>query len=190
MTNWTVLCPGPSLRRVQPEEFYADGPVVAVNNAILAPLPADFWCCLDPPRKFEQIWRKLSILERKNLATVWCRERSAPGWQELHFRVWPFAETEQEFRAQNLPHVRERTTTMLNLTMLATISRCIGLGASHVDVFGCDMAGASYAFGADQDNRAPEVWRDRWSQEPQILAIALQEWKQCGTTVSFRQPPT
>ena len=189
-STWTVLAPGPSLRRLKAEDIYANGPIVCVNNAALAPLPRDFWCCLDPIKKFEQIWKPLEIHERKALGLVWCRERQAPAWQEHHLRVWAFAETETEFREQNLKGIRTPTVSMMNLTILTAISRCIGLGAARVELFGVDMAGEQHSHGADPDGRTRSAWPVRWKQEEKVFDLAMKEWRSLGVDVVRREPPT
>lgn len=190
MTNWTVLAPGPSLRRLREEHVFADGPIVAINLAVLAPLRADFWCVLDHPLKMAQVYERLPCHDRKRLPVLWCREAEVVHWHDRHVRCMPFASLEHDFVAQNLPMWRGKAPcSLLGRTITATISRCIGLGASHVDVFGCDMAGHQHAFGADPDNRASSAWDQRWKDEPEVFKAAQSMWSK-HATVALRQPPS
>lgn len=190
MTFWTVLAPGRSLRRVSAPQLKAEGPIIAVNNAALSGLPFDFWCALDVPRKFEQIWLKLPADQRREHAPLWCRPSTAVGWRELGFRCWTFAELEEDFRRENLPLARhERKTSMLNLTILATITRCIGLGATRIQCWGVDMEGSSHSHGRDPETgRSPAVWRERWSHETRVWDLANSEWRSAGTEVVRMMP--
>lgn len=189
MTTWTVLAPGPSLRLVRPEDLYADGPIVAINLAVLSPIRSDFWCCLDNAKKFEQVWGPLTLAQRKQLPVVWCRGQHAIHWREFGVRCWTFAERAEDFVAENLRGIGKPRFSPFHITILATISRCIGLGASHVDVFGCDMVGREHAFGADPDNRAVVHWDHRWRTEQDVLKVAIEDWARCGTTIALRRPP-
>lgn len=187
--TWSVLATGPSLRRVRPEDL-AEGPVVALNLAVLSPLPRDFWCCLDGHLKFEQVWGPLKFEQRRReLPLLMCTETAAPHWQALGIRCWPFPATEAGFRHQNLRASRANTFPVFHITILAAISRCVGLGAKRVDVWGCDLAGHEHAYGTDPDkHRTKEVWHGRWAGEQEILATAIKEWEQCGTEVHLRAP--
>lgn len=189
MSAWTVLATGPSLRRLRPEHVDATGPIVAINLAVLSPVRADFWCCLDNASNFKQVWLERSYAERKALPVVWCRAQQAIDWREAGMRCWTFPELPSDFIAENMPAMREVRFSVFHITILATISRCIGLGAKHVDVFGCDLAGREHAFGKDPSNRSAGNWDQRWREELETMTLAIEDWKKIGTTVSLRSPP-
>jgi len=182
---WTVLAPGPSLKGLVKSDIEAEGPIVACNTAALSPLPRDFWSCLDPPRKFEQVYGGFEPMERPILGLVWCRHRQVPKWRDLGFRTWSYPETEEDFRAAYLPRAK-KLVTMTNLTITATISRCIGLGARRVILYGVDMGKVGYSYGGDPTNRPASAWPARWKEESKIFDLAMQEWRSLGVEIDRR----
>lgn len=184
-STWTILAPGPSLQRLTPADLKTTGPIVAINNAGMSTLPRDFWSCLDPPSKFRQIWEPLPIQDRPKLGLIWCRANQAPAWEAKGLRTWPHPESEVNFRAKYLPGIK-RTTPMLNLTILATISRCIGEGATKILLYGCDMDGAGHCHGDDPDNRPKSAWPRRWDKEREVFGMAMKEWESTGVVIERR----
>lgn len=184
---WTVLASGPSLALLRPETFVPEGPVVALNNAAHSDLPFDFWCCQDPPRKFEAVYERMSQLERRRFALVWCRDTQTKHWHERGFRTWPHPRDEAGFRAKYLPGSR-RVQTMVGLTVTTAISRCIGQGAKKVVVYGVDMNGTAHGFGPDPDKRALVVWHQRWKTERVNWERAVREWTALGVEIERKQP--
>lgn len=198
MTTWTVLANGHSLANVRVKDIDTNGPVVAVNSAVLrcyfhatsklgspSALPIDFWCANDPPRKHEQVWAALTHEQRRLLPVLWCKEKTASVWEERHVRTWPGPETEQAFRRWALPGVRRRTN-MMSLTITTAITRCIGHGATRIVLFGVDMAGRGYAHGYDSEDRAERAWDARWKHERNVFELAAQEWAERGVEVVRR----
>ena len=185
---WTVLAPGPSLKQVSLKHLEGGGPVVAINMAVLSPLHKDFWSCQDPARKFENVWQPLSLEERFSLPLVWCRGRSSLEWNNAGIRTWAHPDKEAEFREAFLPGgVKETHTT--NLTILSTISRCIGHGAKKIILYRCDMVGVGYSFGVDSSNRNNAQWSSRWSNEPNTFQKMAKEWASRGVEIDRRSPP-
>lgn len=189
MTVWTVLANGPSLSKVSPDDLDGGGPVVAVNTAIFTRdrLPIDFWSVGDPPRKMAQVWEPLDLPLRARLPVVWCREKQAPNWHKFGIRAWPHPELEAEFRRFAIPRVRQRTM-MMNLTITATVTRCIAHGAKKILLFGVDMTGHGYSYGTDALQRAGSLWDKRWKSERTTFELAAAEWADAGVEVVRRRP--
>lgn len=183
--TWTVLCPGPGLSVLTPQSFKPSGPVVAVNVAVFAPLPMDFWSALDPPVKFEQVWGELSPAERRQLPVMWCRQNQVDNWQRIGVRTWHHPDLEKDFIAQNMPRLKggKALTPMLHLSVLSTVTRCIGLGATRIEIWGADMQSSGYAYGQDTTGRTKQVWSQRWKTEPQSWSKAYRSWKEYGVEV-------
>lgn len=179
---WTVLAPGPSLAEADLSRI--NGPTVGLNLAVLSPHRLDFWACQDPPQKFETVWGTMSKDQRIQAPVVWCMDRNTKAWNDLGFRVWPHPDAEPEFRSWAGLPVANKSCNMLGLTILASISRCIAHGATQVNVYGCDMAGTGYAYGADRRNRTLGSWNSRWVAEVGTFDNAVAEWAQRGVTVT------
>ena len=186
MTVWSILAPGPSLALWSHETFQAKGPVVAVNNAVLSPLPSDIWCCQDPPAKFNAVWA-LMPPEARRRTLVWCRESLREAWEELGMRVWSHPVSETEFQAEFVANPVKVHYTSLTIT--TAMARVIGMGAERVELYGCDMTGDHYAYGNDNRNRAPKVWQARWQDEPRTFDLVVQQWEALGIKVVRMNPP-
>lgn len=180
MSTWSILAPGPSLAAVRDSDL--QGPVVAINTAVLAPLRVDVWSALDPPHKFTQI-----LVRDEPLPVLWCKERQAKAWAKHGVRTWAYPDIEEDFRARFLPRTKPTFYT-LNLTIFATISRAVGEGASVVRVFGADMDGAGYAYGVDMMDRDARQWAQRWRDEQKVWDLAEREWSAHGARIDRPKP--
>lgn len=183
VTVWSVLAPGPSLAKWTRSTFKVDGPVVAVNNAVLAPLPVDFWCCQDIAPKFEPIWSKWPKDDRSLGPVIWCKGHHAHKWADLGFRVWTHPDPEVLFKSTyKIPS--EPKVGFVNLTITTAIGRAAGHGAKHIKVYGMDMAGVGYGYGQDlQRNRKPKAWPGRWKGEKPIMDNVLKIMEKMGVKV-------
>jgi len=175
MKDWTIIAPGPSLKLLTKEEFQPRGPVVAINNAILSGLPADFWALQDVPVRFEHTWVHLSLEERKNSPLIWCRDVNEARWRELGFRTWGHPDSEENFRAEYVHSAAKVCYT--HLTLLTAIARAVALGARYISLYGVDMAGVGYSYGIDYINRIASHWPIRWIDEKKVFGIARQQWE-------------
>jgi len=174
METWTILAPGPSL----PIQGTAKGPIAAINNAILAEWPVDFWFCKDQPIQHVETMIRLvkeGRFDRFNSTLLCCPEDQVQFWEPLGMRIWPYSNINHVFCEQNLGKIPD--VRMLDITITSAISRCIGLGATTIDLYGCDMAGTGYAIGEDADSRSEEAWKDRWTYEQEIFQKALAVWE-------------
>lgn len=189
MTTWTVLANGPSLAKINSWDLGGGGPIVAVNTAVLAAnrLPIDFWSVGDPPIKMGQVWEPLSVKQRAQLPVVWCREHLAFNWNKLGVRAWHHPNLEDDFRTWAFDSEHTRTTSLMNLTVTTTVSRCIAHGATKVILFGVDMEGVRYSVGSDPNNRSEKAWRHRWGLEKRTFELATQEWDAAGVEVVRRR---
>ena len=185
MADWTVLAPGPSLKKWDQDTYVAKGPTVAVNNAILSPLPYDIWCCQDPPVKFKHVIEAMPREERvKKL--IWCKQNQEESWRTLGFRTWGHPASEVEFQGLYVPSPLRMHYTSLTIT--TALARVIGMGAYHVALYGCDMAGAGYSYGNDNRSRDDKAWQGRWRSEKQIVMKAIDHWRSAGVAIELRTP--
>jgi hypothetical protein len=155
----------------------AEGPVVAVNNAALADWPIDFWCCQDPPVNFQSVMLKLfdeKRISRLDDILVWCPSDQTDFWLP-QFRVWPHSNINHKFCEENLGEVPD-DVRMTDLTITAAISRCIGLGATKIHLYGCDMSGKGYSVGRDACKRDKKAWEARWVKEREVFKKAVKVW--------------
>ncbi len=186
VSDWTLLCPGPSLKLYPLRTFEAAGPVVAINNAVLTDLPVDIWCCQDPPAKFAAVHALFDADKRRSLL-VWCRAKQEATWRGLGYRTWGHADSEIQFKSDHV--VTPGKLSYSGLTVTVALSRIIGLGAHHVMVYGMDMAGQGYAYGHDNRTRDAKAWNLRWAGERTTVQVALQQWRKMGVVIDCRTAP-
>ena len=186
MEIWTILAPGPSLRRLTLDRFNPPGPVLALNNAALSPLPKDFWMMQDPCHRWEHVWSRMDQGLRRYGPVIWCKGGQAPKWREKGFRAWPHPDSEADFRSRfRVPDIK---FTWTSLTITSAICRAIGEGAGRLEIWGCDMAGSEYAFGKDNRSRPPTSWGARWKDEVGTFNRAKDAWEAEGIPITLRFP--
>lgn len=189
MSNWTLLAPGPSLRMWSVDTMFLDGPVVAINNAILAPIPIDFWICQDPAAKFQSLWETMDPDRRRSIL-VWCKYRHEDAWKKLGFRTWGHPDTETEFQQEFVPSAPSRCAYG-GLTATAALARMVGNGATYIRVYGMDLEGIGYGYGIDNRSRQDAQWSARWKHETSVMERLIEGWKQQGVIIArMTAPPT
>jgi hypothetical protein len=137
----TILCPGPSLARVTALD-HPSWVLLAINDAMNHPLAAHatWWCALD-------LWTK--PLPRHapmgGMVTSWV------AIEEGQARLVPYPCS----RFDQHPKARGTATTLP-----AALWWCAFLGASEVQLVGCDMAGtANYSGEHNPEGRHAQRWR-------------------------------
>ena len=135
--HWTILCPGPSLWKLDAIEV--PGPVVAVNLAIEHPTEADYWCVNDGAPTHKRIWEGLSWQECNEFPIVW--SLWPEGFVKLGFRVHPTGGGQWFHKKMPFPVRRE---CYINPTTATAIGRTLMHNPSEVTIYGCDMEGDGY----------------------------------------------
>jgi hypothetical protein len=189
--HWTLLAPGPSLARLRVPDLEAipnpKGPVVAVNNAILCPVPIDYWCAQDPPSAFEHVWKRVPIEKRVWQPVVWCPDEFQAAWSRLGYRTLshPNDESFVSFLRRRAPLPRFHYQ---GFTIFTALARMYGMGASQIMVFGCDMANVGYGFGVDTRGRSAQEWLGRWTHERELFEVLKTGLEAAGTKVWLATP--
>lgn len=164
-----VACPGPSLSAVGELEGYEA--VLAVNGAAQC-VASTHWVFLDNGcwRKYKPIGQPVICTSR--LVRVVLARRSP----ELN--DWAFVDALFEDQ-RNTINRSIRWSCFSSPTALVVAQH---LGATSIDVFGCDMQGTSDCFGSELDaiHRQP----DRWKDELAIWEATANELRSVGIEVT------
>jgi hypothetical protein len=157
--NFTILSAGPSFWGVRKSDLL-DGPVVAINAAILAidwldidvDLPSDL-----PGIDGVQVWG------RKRYQRSW--RKAGVGREQM---VW-------------LPPWKSGVCPSC---IVHAINKCVSLGATHIKVLGCDMRGGGSA--CRGFTKEEEPWqRRRWRVEAIMLRACIAYAEGAGCVVDL-----
>ena len=185
--EWDILCSGPSLEHLDPDEFRPVGPVVAVNYAVLAPVKVDFLCALDPPTAF-----KLEFFRNLPEVVVMCPERHVEDWREIGLRTWQFPDAEDHFREMLIPK-RCPDVDMASYTMTSmfpALGMAIHCGARILNIYGADMAGNDgFTAGIEVEKKSEKASDRRWALQREQLNEIQSHWEaDPGVEFNFTQP--
>jgi hypothetical protein len=174
VTTWSVLCPGPSLRLWNYSNFEVDGPVIAINSAILAPLAVDIWSCVDGPKKLKRYVEGWSAKRRREMIVWSYSEGRSEAWGDLGFpcNVWSPRE--------------------ISKTVVVTLMRLAWIGVESVRLYGCDMEGEGYSYGEDLTLpicRTGDRWGDRWPRERMLVDRQVGRMLAANIQVAYRSHP-
>lgn len=180
--TWNVLCPGPSLSRLQPSRGRIS---VAVNSAIFSPHAAQFWAVQDDPEHFAAKASDFFKRAHSELPIVWCREEMAAKWRELGYPVWPHPTWEADFR-KAFPILRPPNPPNFEyqgLTSVMAMVRAASCGATTIQLYGCDLEGRGYSFGKDYRKRPNEDWDSRWELERKTMEVFFADMERRGIQI-------
>lgn len=147
-TDWTIISGGVSRASLGFDDLL-EGPVVAINRAVDAPVLIDIWSVWDTPGLIPTP----SILPR----AVWVSELYAKVWAKRH------PETEVVVSDLGPPLVRGGKVPS---TLEFSIETAIRLGGQRIRVLAADMEGD---WGA-----SPEKEWDRWPYERERMALVVE----------------
>jgi hypothetical protein len=184
-----VLLEGPSIRELDVNDLM-DGPVVAVNRAILLSdrIPIDCWATVDQPSNLwgtckEHLHPETTLFTSGNNLSMW---EDLIG-DEVYQRMYSWNPTymgatdddpEGFFDCDGRPPLMP--TIFHVLPWLSFLE-----GTEHVRLFGCDMRGAGAALG-DQEPFTEEGhagWKFRWDVERRMLALSTKKFRERGQRI-------
>jgi hypothetical protein len=149
MTRVAIACPGPSLLHTWQEPDVCD-PVLAINGA--AALVACDWWCVGDAEVLSWYPQVIPLIGVYHQDTWWRRfRRDLIACHEMHW---------DEIRCEP-PHHGSHWST----TLPAAIALAARLGATHVDLYGCDWSGGDYAPGVIARDGPADSRQDRWKRE-------------------------
>lgn len=157
MTAIAILCPGPSLLTTwAPCDIGLYDQVIAVNAATR--LPHDWWLSHD--REAFPMFAPLA--ETRVGVCTWLKV-----WEETRCflpkgLLWR--------NSEQLPGI---TRSYFHNSGLAAIGLAVQLGATAVDLFGCDRAGSNDFISQDNSEGRTPV---RWQDENEIYDVMRAEW--------------
>lgn len=198
MTIWRILSSGPSIADL--DELPGEGPIVAVNHAILHDsIQADYWCVHEYTRGIEN--ELVNVAEGPRLDTWVGRGHLGKWFSRLLYR-----------REHGLPPLRPRPHPQDDrhwcevlgwggskvrwgvTTFNSAVACCIERGAEQIDLFGVDLVGDRHygggpasaliranvdkATGGTSHNRP-----DRWEFEKNQLRLITEECHARGILV-------
>lgn len=174
MNNWSILCPGPSLRRYI--QFEADqGCIISVNSAILK-CTADYWAIIDD-ETFESVLNKVGQTQLKVMigdTTLWVPEK----WQGRATRgkIRPIFWSFKRETFGNLPAEMDigHGWRWNERTVFAAIALAIKKGARVIRIYGADMQGSGYCVKGVENKKmvhTPERWLEERILFEQAQAI-------------------
>lgn len=163
--NARILCPGPSLAAYEPDDF--GGPIIGINRAATA-YACDWWACID----LETVLANAKQVKGKpGLLTNHATAQSLPHFAEIRlieslFDAWPRTPA---------------AYSIYSATSGAVLAAA--LGATVIDVYGCDLAGT-----LDWDGTAAGKWRtdDRWKSERELWMLLRDVLAGRGVTLNFQ----
>lgn len=164
--EWTVLCPGPSLEKAEPEGDPRN--TIAVNNAIEHPAAGAYWMTLDQPSSMSEETMEAAHEKRPVFVTS---SFQAPQWRKESFYDTLYA-TSWLANGEQYP---------IRFSSIAALFFAFWRGATHIDLFGCDLRGIHY-YGSRAD---VDAWKDckRWNIEQDQLTIATRALLCNGCTI-------
>lgn len=183
--GWNLLCPGPSLEDTV-RQVDSSRPTMAVNAAIRSPKPVSFWCSYGAPTDtvHKAAWRARgaggalsdpriiltsgAYLERWH--TWFSRLTRTDPWVVGQHKLDPIGE---DWKAAGLDEGPS--------WMCAIRAMVLRGGAKRINVYGLDLEGEGYSYGAPDPRRrdAPE-WEGRWVGERVLLERALELLESIG----------
>ncbi len=167
MTRIAIACPGPSL--LYTYDHLSDDLTLAINGAA-ALVPHDWWCVGDAV-VLKWYPHAVPLQGVYTQDTWWSRYRPDLRVEHLHWDTLRCAP----------PHHGQPWDT----TLPAAIALAAHLGATHVDLYGCDWQGGDYAPGVLAYDGPADLRPNRWQTE-QIQAYRVAE--ACRLTLTRHLP--
>lgn len=178
INEWAILCPGPSLNKIYPQNIRcALGNTIFVNSAVLRfPGVPGYWCLLDD-EVFKSVTsatsykRNQAFIQRNTV--LWTRdnfgngaERDA-GWTKR---------TRGCFDSFRKNHFRDITEAVdygpqkfwRGFSLFAAIALAELNGAKEINVYGADWSGAGYCNRGHENTRTRHI-PVRWEEEKEIF---------------------
>lgn len=200
-SNWTIISSGPSAREVTKEKLL-DGPVVAVNRAILLreKVPIDIWAVWDHPGKLFKlgyhrytypplvVWLGARRFNEFFMAAIGKTE-GWPEWYNLFdYRVG--------FRCMDMGILSDpvRRGYRAAFTLVYAVEEAVKQGAKKIRILGADMSGTWLKGKTEAECMMKEKW-DRWAYERQKISEMIEKAKEIGVEVELQDgssdlPPT
>lgn len=188
----TVVCEGPSACLASQEALRAallPGPVIAVNRALAfsQTIPVDVWATMDDPRFLwewgqEHLHPTTKLFSGSDAPNIWI-------WRELlgddaggrlYARKATYMDELAEYSSDGL-------APMLP-TIFHVLAWLLQVGAKHVRLVGCDMAGKGSPIGPEWDPFPDQGHALRWSVERELLALSMKHYRARGARIERWQP--
>lgn len=195
--NWTIICPGPSVmdyvRRAglnSHTDFQPRGTLVAVNSAILCPLPFDYWAVGDI-ELFVQMMAAGKPLgaQAEKLVTLFVPQRWGNDMRERYPEMMPVFErfiacfypcANWDDLARSMPFGQE--LEWRSFTLLTALALAVKYGAGNIEVHGADFAGDRY-FVPGVENERTNLSPDRWRCEKELFEAIVAESAKHGINI-------
>lgn len=194
MSNWIILCPGPSLRETDiPIDRLKESTIVAVNGAIVyAHDVADWWAFMDP-EVFDSVSRLIDLNKLSKRTKIWSYwgiedmglSHDGGRWSGDTLSSFRLFQKEVFHREENPPDIKKQFPESVTpfysyeyipwniCTMFSAISLAYKKGAKHIQIYGADLKGRGYFHGGLCNMRMRHDEK-RWSEE-RILFSYIQE---------------
>lgn len=161
MSNWAVLCPGPSLPKYKNYE-HDKGCSIAVNGAIYQ-VNCDYWAMIDH-EVLLSVAAKMDLNFLALATTLWVPEK----WQGRADKgiIPPIFRAFKRLTFKDLPNEMKigHGWRWNEKTMFAAMALAIMNGARSIKVYGADMAGSGY-FTDGLENKKQVHTPKRWEDE-------------------------
>lgn len=203
MSTWRILSNGPSIEQLA--ELPGEGPIVAVNHAILhREIQADYWCVQEYSRQIENMLVNVAHGPRYE---TWVGRGHASKWygrlqyRKLHglppLRICSHPQDTSHWVSILVKHGFGHGTKVHwgTFTFSCAVANCLIRGATEIRCFGVDLDGdtnfgggpTSACIRASFARAKGKAWgnsADRWVWERQELENIIQECEENGVTVT------
>lgn len=170
-SNWTILCPGPSLNKVSlSEDIDKSNQIIAVNGAIVfSNILTDWWAVSDP-EVFATVISLISFSDIKKIRslpkiwTYWGFEemgysKNVGNWNDKTKATFKMFENEVWHREENPEDIKKQYPECITpfmtyeyipwneFTLFAAISLAIKKGARTINIYGAQFSNIGYFHG-------------------------------------------
>lgn len=170
-----IYCPGPSLQtlvaRGDITKYHGDYDLtIAVNTAIK--LVTCMWLSAGDISLYRGVLGdarpSCGILTMGATSELL---RDDPDWTGIRYRTWNSVRLIADHKTRGRP---------LNWSLQAALCFAADLGATHIDIYGCDLAGVTDASGYRGEDRS----EDRWLREARDLQFTRDLLAAAGVTTT------
>ncbi|MFT5266653.1 MAG: hypothetical protein ACI88C_000074 [Acidimicrobiales bacterium] len=197
--KWAIIGTGPSMTRCL-ERMDPEAKVVAINHALTCSVSVrvDVLCLMDPPDQFPimgdrsydlaylvkfmpsgmRVWAPSARGELWRMLTMGGNKLDVPGL-DLQLEPNDWREPFNRFKPDDRPRFECMRTSHISMNL--AIRGALTMGATEIDIFGCDMEGLGNPVqGLKDDNNKS---RNRWRRERDIMQAIMELCHEHGIRV-------
>lgn len=156
MTTVHIAAPGPSLTYdwLEPEHV-----VICINLALLKAPRANYWCCIDKPRKLHEMCFERALELKPVLLTKWKRV-------ELYRKQLPGVDIRNVHEGIGNGWVYRLNMHGTSWSIFAAIAYAAEkLKADTIHFHGVDLKGVGYFDGLNPQGTVEKNWKGRWASK-------------------------